>query len=134
MTNKLESTVQAEVRLAATDHNLILWRNNVGKGIVGNHPYKFIKRTQVVKVNAGDAVIRNARLIDFGLFKGSSDLIGLKSVVITQEMVGQVVGIFTGLECKSKTGRQSPEQKTFEKQVNEAGGSCKVVRSVGDMP
>ena len=35
----------------------------------------------------------------------SSDLIGITSVVVTESMLGQTVGIFTAIECKAP-GRQ----------------------------
>lgn len=53
--------------------------------------------------------------------RGISDIIVIKN------------GRFIGLEVKSKTGSQSPEQKTFEKGVRDAGGEYHVVRSIDDV-
>ena len=131
--SKKEGDVVNDIRLAASAHNLILFRNNVGKSVIGR-PIKFIKKSCMVWLNHGDAVVKSARWIDFGLMKGSSDLIGLEQVVITPEMVGQTIGIFTGLECKTETGNRSPEQETFERVINAAGGRVRVVRGVEDMP
>ena len=42
-------------------------------------------------------------------------------------------GFFIGLEVKQKGGRQSPEQKDWEKRVKEAGGEYYVVSSIDDV-
>lgn len=42
-------------------------------------------------------------------------------------------GIFYGLEVKTKIGKQSPEQKDFEKWVKQHGGKYHVVRSIEDV-
>jgi hypothetical protein len=42
-------------------------------------------------------------------------------------------GHFVGLEVKTPTGRQSPEQKEFQRRLTAEGGSYHVVRSVDDV-
>lgn len=42
-------------------------------------------------------------------------------------------GDFIGLEVKTKSGRQSPDQKEFERAVKDAGGEYYVIRSVDDL-
>lgn len=42
-------------------------------------------------------------------------------------------GWFVGLEVKTKTGKQSPDQKAFEKNVHDAGGEYYVVRTIEDL-
>lgn len=42
-------------------------------------------------------------------------------------------GHFVGLEVKKRTGRQSPEQKLFEKKLTEAGGSYHIVHDVEEV-
>jgi len=42
-------------------------------------------------------------------------------------------GAFIALEVKSKIGKQSPEQKDFEKLVKSHGGKYFVVRSIDDV-
>ena len=42
-------------------------------------------------------------------------------------------GLFFGLEVKKSDGRQSPDQKAFEKWVKDHGGRYHVVRSVEDV-
>jgi hypothetical protein len=64
-----------------------------------------------------------------GLCPGSSDLIGITPVVITPEMVGKKVGLFTALEVKSQRGRSSIEQINFLGMVKSLGGIGAVVRT-----
>lgn len=72
---------------------------------------------------------RTGNWIRYGLCEGSSDLIGWQSVTITPEMVGRRVAVFVALECKSETGRVTPEQERFIAAVNLSGGIGAVVRS-----
>lgn len=109
MSNVKESNTQKLIMLAMSDHGSIVWRNNTG----------------VLKNEAGIPV-------RFGLCRGSSDLICITPLKITQEMVGQTVGVFTAVEVKTKTGRVSPEQQTFINAVRSAGGIAGVARSVED--
>ena len=56
-------------------------------------------------------------------------MIGWHSVVVTPEMVGRRVAVFTSIEVKTPTGKQSPEQRTWLAQVKSAGGIAGVARS-----
>ena len=75
---------------------------------------------------------RTGRPVQFGLARGSADLIGWQSVVITPEMVGQRVAIFLSLEIKTPTGRLTPAQHNWLGAVRNAGGIAGVARSVAD--
>ena len=70
--------------------------------------------------------------MQFGLCKGSADLIGWTTRTITEEMVGQQVAIFTSIEVKTPTGRVRPEQQQWLDAVAKAGGIAAVARSVAD--
>ena len=76
---------------------------------------------------------QTGRLVRFGLCKGSSDLIGMKSVTVTPEMVGQKVAIFTAIEVKTASGKPTPEQLNFVNRVKELGGIAGIARSVEDV-
>lgn len=71
------------------------------------------------------------RLVTFGLCRGSSDLIGYRTVTITPDMVGQRVAVFTALEVKAPGGthRVTAEQRHFLDVVEAAGGIAGVARS-----
>jgi hypothetical protein len=83
--------------------------------------------------NTGAIKDENGRLVRFGLCKGSSDLIGLKPTVITPEMVGKTVAIFTAIEVKTPTGKATPEQIHFIDRVKALGGIAGIARSVEDV-
>ena len=69
--------------------------------------YKTTFRNNVGQAWAGE---KRDKPVRYGLEKGSADLIGYTSVVITPEMVGQKVAIFTSIEDKSEKDRISLEQ------------------------
>lgn len=81
--------------------------------------------------NTGALEDKTGRIVRYGLCKGSSDLIGYRSLVITPEMVGQRVAVFAALEVKDK-GRLTAEQAQFLDVVRRAGGIAAEVRSVAD--
>ena len=95
----------------------VLFRNNVGTAYQG----------QMGSIS-GDRVLLYPRFVEFGLCKGSSDLIGWTEITITPDMLGKRIAVFTAVEVKTKTGRVSVEQKRFIKNVNDAGGIAKIER------
>ena len=104
-----EQRIQQEIRLACSTGNTRLWRNNTGT-----------LRDQ------------HGRPVQFGLCKGSADLIGYQSITITPDMVGQQVAVFASIEVKTPTGRIRPEQQQWLDTVQAAGGIAGVARSVED--
>jgi len=75
---------------------------------------------------------RTGRLVTFGLARGSADLIGWRSVVVTPDMVGRRLAVFCSIEIKTATGRLRPEQQAWLGVVQDAGGIAGVARSVAD--
>ena len=104
-----EQRIQQEIRLACSTGDTRLFRNNTGT-----------LRDQ------------HGRPVQFGLAKGSADLIGWRTVTITPEMVGTQVAVFTSIEVKTPTGRLQPEQQQWMEAVQAAGGIAGVARSVED--
>lgn len=104
-----EQRIQQEIRLACGTGDTRLFRNNTGT-----------LRDQ------------NGRPVQFGLCKGSADLIGWKRVTITSDMVGTTVAVFVSIEVKTATGRLRPEQQQWLDAVQAAGGIAGVARSVED--
>ena len=102
-----EHEIQQRIRLACGRGAVRLWRNNTGA-----------------------LVDQQGRFVRFGLCKGSSDLIGLRSVVVMPEMVGQRIAQFVALEIKTDSGAVSPEQKAFLQLVRQLGGLGAVCRSI----
>lgn len=99
-----------------------LFRNNVGLGWVG----------EATRMPEGKVLIRNARPLHAGLVKGSGDLIGWTTRLITARDVGKRVAIFTALESKDGTGRPDTDQAKFIAAVVAAGGIAGVVRCEED--
>lgn len=82
--------------------------------------------------NTGVLRDQHGRPVQFGLAKGSADLIGWTTRTITPDMVGQQVAVFTSIEVKSATGRLRPDQRQWMEAVQAAGGIAGVARSVDD--
>lgn len=103
-----ELAIQNAIRIAHGAGPARLWRNNTG-------------------------ALRDAsgRLVRYGLCPGSSDLIGLRQVVVTPDMIGQTLAVFAAIEVKDR-GRATPEQQAFIAMVQQAGGLAGVARSTDD--
>jgi len=107
----VETTLQQQIRLAlGTRSDLRLFRNQVGQ--------------------LPDP--RTGRPVQFGLARGSADLIGWRTITITPDMVGSQLAVFTSIEVKTPTGRVRPEQYAWLGAVQSAGGIAGIARSVRD--
>ena len=104
-----ESVVVAQCLEWLAKHRIFCWRNNTGS-----------YRTP------------EGRFIRYG-HVGSGDIIGITPVVITSEMVGRTVGLFTAIECKTATGKQSKPQQVFQTMIERNGGVYIVARSTSDL-
>ncbi len=104
---KKEGEIIAGVLLRYSRKGWVLWRNNTGT-----------------------LFDRTGRPVSFGL-KGSADIIGLRPVQITADMVGQTIGQFVAIEIK--TGRQKlrPAQKSFCDMVLRLNGLYRVCSDNG---
>lgn len=92
---------------------------------------KILKKLQLLFTSVGARVFRNnvglfetkdGRKVRTGLCVGSSDLIGWTPMVVTPEMVGKRVAIFTSIEVKTKNTKTTPIQLAWHQAVNTAGG------------
>lgn len=75
---------------------------------------------------------RTGRPVQFGLARGSADLIGWRTITVTPEMVGQRIAVFTSIEVKTQAGRLTPAQHNWLNTVRCSGGIAGVARSVTD--
>ncbi len=106
-----ETLLQQEIRLALGKiPTLRLFRNQVGQL---PHP-------------------KSGRYVQFGLAKGSSDLIGFKKVKITPDMVGKEIAQFVSIEIKTNKGKPTQIQKNWLNYIHESGGISGVARSIKD--
>lgn len=118
----LEATVQAMIVQEAALKGCILWRNNVGC-----------------------LIDRNGRPIRYGLNNTSkktndeyksSDLIGIRKVTITPNMVGKTIGIFMAREVKRQGWKYKDTvaekaQNRWIQLINEMGGDACFANEVG---
>jgi len=102
-----EQELQQRIRLQLGSSPVRLWRNNVG----------------ALRDERG-------RLVTYGLCKGSSDLIGLRQVLIGPEHLGKTMAVFSAIEVKAPKGRLREEQRLFLELVERFGGYSGVARSV----
>ncbi len=74
----------------------------------------------------------NGSRVRAGLCRGSSDLIGLRSILITPEMTGTKIAQFLAIEVKVPGGRITDEQAKFIDLVNVLGGYGRVIDSLAE--
>lgn len=130
-----ESALLRNVMLAAcrmAEASVRLFRNSVGQGWVGRS--RRLRPGETYRARGGEVIITDPRPLHAGLIKGSGDAIGWTTVVITADMVGQRIAVFTSVETKvPKTGRLEPEQRNWHDQVRDAGGYSVIARSEADL-
>jgi hypothetical protein len=111
---KSEAQVDEEIKLeAAAKYRSHLWRNNIGAVLdaVG----------RLVRYGlANESAVMNGRL-------KSGDRIGITPIVITQDMVGKTVGVFTSIEVKKedwnyKATEREKAQLAWIELIKEKGG------------
>lgn len=108
---RLERDVSRDIR-EWVQHvaDLTLWRNNRGS------------------IELGDG-----KRLTYGVGpNGASDLIGYRSVTITQAMVGKRFAQFVAVECKAPGGEPSDDQNSFIGRIQAAGGIAGIARSRED--
>jgi hypothetical protein len=123
-TDMSEAAVVAQVRLEATEKGGRLYRNNVGACYdeAGNF-IRYGLANDSAKLNA---VIK------------SGDLIGIKPVIITQELVGHTIGQFWSRECKEGLWRyrgteREVAQLNWINHVNALGGDAAFCNGRGSL-
>lgn len=82
-----EALVQAQIRLEASRVGARLWRNNVGAGTV-QETGSFVRWGL-----CNDSKTVNSKI-------KSADLIGIKPVIVTADMIGTTIGQFVSREIK----------------------------------
>lgn len=119
-----EGTVQAQIRIEAAQKGCVLWRNNVGLA--------FDDRGNPIRFGlANDSTKMNKRI-------KSSDLIGVRPVLITQQMVGRTIGQFVAREVKRAswtykgTAREQAQGKYLEL-VLSLGGDAAFANGTGTL-
>jgi hypothetical protein len=119
-----ETNIMKLLMLKCSSLGITIFRNNVGTMWTGS-------KTQRLKT--GEILISDPRPFKAGLCVGSSDLIGWKTVIITPEMVGNKIAVFTAVEVKKPTGKTSHEQIIFMNNIQRAGGISGIATSTDDL-
>ncbi len=107
-----ESNIQSEILLALSQADCLVFRVDTAGVWVG----------RVLHQEKGMVTLANARMIQAGLCKGGSDIIGIH----------KPTGKFIAIEVKTPTGRVSKEQTNFINAIRNAGGISGVARSAQD--
>ena len=106
-----ETNLQQLIRVEASKLGLVLSRNN-----------------------SGSFENKMGRRVKFGLFNpGGSDLIGFQPMIVTQEMVGKNIAVFTAIEVKQPGKKPTKEQQNFIDFVNKNGGIAFVCEDVKNL-
>jgi hypothetical protein len=105
--NQETTQVQNPCFLAASDYPILIYRQQSGLFRQYEYPY--------APVRVG--------------MKGMADAGAIVPVKITQDMVGQTLGLAVQIEFKHGEGKQSPGQKKFEKATIAANGIYKLIYS-----
>ena len=116
-----EGDLIREIQLICSHGDVRLFRNQVGEAWQGT----------TITTPEG-ILLKHPRRIQFGLAKGSSDLIGWKAVAITPDMVGQSLAVFVSVEVKTPRGSFQTGQRPWLNSVEEFGGISGVARSLAD--
>ena len=119
---KNEDEVQQLIQIEGPLHHCLLLRNNSGacKDATG----------RVIRFGLGNVSRKHNEEIK------SSDLIGITSIVVTQDMVGKTIGIFTAIEVKkedwnpSANDKRERAQRRFIDWVIKLGGIAGFANSV----
>ena len=117
-----ETKIQRLIQLAVSAAKTIIFRNETGNFWTG----------KVIHKSGNQVTLADARMVPCGLKKGSSDLIGITPVIITEDMIGKTFGVFTAIEVKTPAGRATTEQLTFNSVIRKAGGYAGIARSPED--
>ena len=111
---KDESEVQQELQIHGMHYGCNLMRNNSG-ALPDKHGTP-------VRFGLGNISKKHNKRIK------SSDLIGITKIVITPEMVGQTLGVFTAVEVKDPDWN---EEKKFDERENAQNNFINWVKSLG---
>ena len=105
-----------------------LFRNQVGIAYAGR-PIR-VDAPKMVMMHPGDVLVKNAYTVTCGLGTGSSDAVGWTPVLVTPDMVGTKVALFTAIETKRpKKSHTTDEQLNFIRVVRAAGGIAGIATS-----
>jgi hypothetical protein len=137
---KTEAYVQSAIRgIEAPSKGVFLWRNNVGAGSI----YKDTDLCDTCR----HSLQHKKRPVRWGLANDSTrvnkvmksaDLIGLRPLIVTDDMVGKRIAQFVSRECKREDWRYTGTEEELAQLawatiINDNGGDAKIVKAVGSL-
>ena len=106
-----ETQIQNAILLALSEAGALSWRHQVGTFRAYDNPN---------------------RLIKIGT-PGQADIMAILPVIITDAMVGTLVGLSYQIEVKTSTGKQSEGQKNWQKQTENRGAIYQLARDPAEV-
>jgi len=130
---KQETDIVHAIQVAVSPTGARLWKNTRGMFYAPGAVKQVIAALSRGDVKSAVAMLKGLRLVAAGLLApGASDLVGFRPVVVTQDMVGQTVAIYSAVEVKSEGGRATAEQLHYIDFVRKNGGFAGVAWSVDE--
>ena len=114
-----EAKATEVVRLSAPIHNSRIFRNNSGACVDDTG--------RLIRYGLGNTGEKNTKNLKFG------DYIGITSIIVTPDMVGQTIGVFTNLEIKPDGHMQKTLTAACSQGTREyyQWQTCQFVKSLG---
>lgn len=119
---KSESEVQDDIRREATSLGWRVWRNNVGVAFdAKGRPVRY-------------GLVNDSKTVNTHI--KSSDLIGIRQVLMTENMIGKTIGQFVALEIKREGWKYSGSEREvaqfrFLSLVGSMGGHARFAATGG---
>lgn len=123
-----EAPIQRQIMLAASALGTLIFRNTVSGCVLGK--FERMRKDGPVMLKEGDYIVRQGRPAMCGLAEGSADLVGLRTVEITTDMIGKKVAQFVSIEVKSPAGPIKKNQQNWLRVMREKGACAGIVRSI----
>lgn len=121
---KSETAIQNEIRLEASEKGGRLWRNNVGATYTKDGDF-----LRYGLANDSSAINKQIK---------SADLIGIRPILITADMVGLTIGQFVSREVKAASWRYTGNERdraqlAWAELILSLGGDACIVKGRGTL-
>ena len=116
-----ESDIQNAILIELSKQGTVAFRINAGSFWAG----------EILSNKDNMMLLKNPRKVQ-GAPEGTSDIIGITSIMITTAMVGSRVGVFTAIEVKKPGQRPKPQQVKFLNVMKNMGAIAGLATSPGD--
>lgn len=115
-----EKTILNHLQLLMSKLGGRIFRQNTGSAWQG----------ETFRLKNGDLLIKNPRPVNFGLCKGSSDLIGFIPIKINHSHLNKTLAVFTGIEVKTGSLKPTKEQINWHNMVKSNGGISVITNKI----